>query len=277
MKKARLSVYLDPEMMAQLAELADQKQQPKSLIAEAAIMSFLTPDDADRREAALARRLDLLTRQGERLERDLWVAAETLALFIRFWLTVTTPLPENAQAAAQAKGRERFDSFLQTVGRRLAKGKSVLRELSFDGLSNGIARSENGGKHAIEFQRGPAMKRKISGRLSEEIVERLETAAHRPGASKTTILEAALDRFLDPGAETIDDATLLRRLDGMSRQLEQLEHDLKIVNEAVALHARYHLAITPPLPQSQQRAACALGLEGPWRKPFGRPHKPWDC
>lgn len=105
------------------------------------------------------------------------------------------------------------------------------------------------------------MKRKISVRLSEEIVERLEAAAQRPGANKTTILEAALDRFLDPGAETIDDATLLRRLDGMSRQLEQLEHNLKIVNETVALHARYHLAITPPLPQSQQHAACALGLE----------------
>ena len=105
------------------------------------------------------------------------------------------------------------------------------------------------------------MKRKISVRLSEEIVERLEAAAQRPGASKTTILEAALDRFLDPGAETIDDATLLRRLDGMSRQLEQLEHDLRIVNETVALHARYHLAITPTLSQSQQRAACALGLE----------------
>jgi predicted DNA-binding protein len=105
------------------------------------------------------------------------------------------------------------------------------------------------------------MKRKISVRLSEEIVERLEAAAQRPGANKTTILEAALDRFLDPSAETIDDATLLRRLDAMSRQLEQLEHDLKIVNETVALHARYHLAVTPPLPQSQQRAACALGLE----------------
>ena len=105
------------------------------------------------------------------------------------------------------------------------------------------------------------MKRKISVRLSEEIVERLEAAAQRPGANKTTILEAALDRFLDPGAETIDDATLLRRLDDMSRQLEHIEHDLKIVNETVALHARYHLAITPPLPQSQQRAACALGLE----------------
>ena len=47
------------------------------------------------------------------------------------------------------------------------------------------------------------MKRKISVRLSEEIVGRLEAAAQRPGTNKTTILEAALDRFLDPGAETI--------------------------------------------------------------------------
>src|SRR6516165_876971 len=136
MQKARLSVYLDPDMMAQLAELADRKQQSKSLIAEAAITSFLTPDNADRREAAVTRRLDLLTRQGERLERDLSIAAETLALFIRFWLTATPPLPESAQAAAQAKGRERFESFLQTLGRRLAKGQSVLREVSFEGLSD---------------------------------------------------------------------------------------------------------------------------------------------
>jgi hypothetical protein len=139
MTKARLSVYLDPGMLAQLAELADRKQQSKSVIAEAAITSFLTPDDADRREAAFTRRLDLLARQGERLERDLSIAAETLALFIRFWLTVTPPLPESAQAAAQAKGRERFESFLETLGRRLAKGQSVLREVSLDRLNGGIA------------------------------------------------------------------------------------------------------------------------------------------
>jgi hypothetical protein len=36
---------------------------------------------------------------------------------------------------------------------------------------------------------------------------------------------------------------------------------LRIVNETVALHARYHLTVTPPLPSSQQPAACALGLE----------------
>jgi len=137
MKKVRLSVYLEPEIIRRLTELADRKKQPKSLIAEAAITSFLTPDNADQLEAALTRRLDFLGRQVERLERDLGIAVEALALFIRFWLIVTPSLPESAQAAAQAKGRERYDSFLETLGRRLSKGQSLLREVSIDRIHDG--------------------------------------------------------------------------------------------------------------------------------------------
>jgi predicted DNA-binding protein len=105
------------------------------------------------------------------------------------------------------------------------------------------------------------MKRKITLQLSEQVAERLEAASEQRGTSKAAIVESALERFLNPDAETIDDATLLRRLNWMSRQLEQLERDLRIVNETAALHVRYHLTVTPPLPQSHQRAACMLGLE----------------
>jgi hypothetical protein len=138
MKKLRLSVYLDPEIMARLIDLAGRKDQSRSIIAEAAIMSFLTPN-AGQPEAAFARRLGLLSRQVERLERDLTIAVEALALFIRFWLTITPPLPESAQGAAQAKGHERFESFLEALGRRLAKGQSLLREVSIDRSNDGIA------------------------------------------------------------------------------------------------------------------------------------------
>jgi hypothetical protein len=130
MKKARLSVYLDPELLAQLTVLAGRKEQPKSLIAEAAIASFLTPDDADKREAAFVRRLDLLARHLERLDRDLSIAVEALALFIRFSLTIAPMLPDSP--AAQAKGRERFESFVETLGQRLANGQSLVREVSID-------------------------------------------------------------------------------------------------------------------------------------------------
>jgi hypothetical protein len=55
-----------------------------------------------------------------------------LALFVRFWLTVTPPLPDTAQPAAQAKGRERYEGFVEALGRRLAKGQSLAQEISQD-------------------------------------------------------------------------------------------------------------------------------------------------
>ncbi|MEQ8166659.1 MAG: hypothetical protein RIC93_11360, partial [Alphaproteobacteria bacterium] len=111
---------------------ADRKGLSRSAIVEAAVASFLSPDGSDRMEAAFTRRLDRLTRQVQRLERDVGISAETLALFIRFWLTVTPPLPEDAQSSAQIKGRERFEGFVETLGRRLQKGQSFLREIPED-------------------------------------------------------------------------------------------------------------------------------------------------
>ncbi len=93
-------------------------------------MSFLTADDADRWEAAMTRRSDRLTRSVDRIERDLEFSVEALALYIRAWLTATPPLPDNAQAAAQANGRERYESFIEALGRRLAKGQRLAREVS---------------------------------------------------------------------------------------------------------------------------------------------------
>jgi hypothetical protein len=53
-------------------------------------------------------------------------------MFIRFWLTITPPLSESAQTSARAKGAERFEGFVQALGRRLAKGDRFLNELSRD-------------------------------------------------------------------------------------------------------------------------------------------------
>jgi hypothetical protein len=88
-------------------------------------------------EAALGRRLDRLTRQVERLERHVTISNEALALFVRFWLTVTPPLPDTAQPAAQAKGRERYEGFVEALGRRLAKGQSLAQEISQDVIPKG--------------------------------------------------------------------------------------------------------------------------------------------
>ncbi len=131
-KKQRLSVYLEPGVTRALAEYAARRAQSRSLVAEAAIASFLSPDAAERQEAALTRRLDQLDRRMARLERDLGIAVETLAVFVRFWLTTNPPLPEPAQAAARAKAGERYDAFVAALGRRLAQGPKLWQEISED-------------------------------------------------------------------------------------------------------------------------------------------------
>jgi hypothetical protein len=105
------------------------------------------------------------------------------------------------------------------------------------------------------------MKQKISVQLPEELFARLEAATEQRGTTRTAVVEAALTQFLSNGAEPDDDVVLRRRLEWMSHQLEQLERDLRTVNETVALHARFDLTTTPPIPQPHQRAACLLGQE----------------
>src|SRR5258706_180826 len=62
----RMNVYFPPELLKQIADLADRKNLSRSAIVEAAVASFLSPDGADRREAAFAPRPDRLSRQVQR-------------------------------------------------------------------------------------------------------------------------------------------------------------------------------------------------------------------
>lgn len=80
----------------------------------------------------MSRRLDKLGRQIDGLDVDLAVLGEAVSLFVNIWLASTPPLPESAQAAARAKGAERFERFMQTLGKRLATGDRLLKELSRD-------------------------------------------------------------------------------------------------------------------------------------------------
>jgi hypothetical protein len=116
-----------------------------------------------------------------------------------------------------------------------------------------IHRMRNAGARLI-------MKPRIGVYLSEQMAERLSAAAKRPGASKSALVEAALAQFFGADDDT-NELPVDRRLSLMSRQLEELDRGLRIVNETVALQARFQLAVTPVIPAADQRAACELGSE----------------
>lgn len=127
--KPRLNVHVADELFDKVEIAAKRPGVTKAAVVEAALMGFFSKEFDDQRDGALIRRLDRMTRQYDRLERNLSITTETLALFVRFFLTVTPPLPNTDQDAARALGKERFDYFISQLGRRLAGGKNMIRDV----------------------------------------------------------------------------------------------------------------------------------------------------
>ena len=55
-----------------------------------------------------------------------------IAQFVRFWLTSTPPPPETERAALRRLGGDRYDAFIEALGRRLANGPRVRQEIGED-------------------------------------------------------------------------------------------------------------------------------------------------
>lgn len=82
--------------------------------------------------AGRVKRIDRLDRKIARLERDLGIGVEMIAQFVRFWLTSTPPPPETERAALRRLGGDRYDAFIEALGRRLANGPRVRQEIGED-------------------------------------------------------------------------------------------------------------------------------------------------
>ena len=129
MNKTRLNVYIQRDHGKRLDELATMKNLSRSSVVAAALAAFLSPEGGERREVATAKRLDKLTRQFEKVERDQTILIETMALFVRYYLSVTTPIPDEHQDAARAQGRGRFEQFVDQLARHLQRGGSLVRSV----------------------------------------------------------------------------------------------------------------------------------------------------
>ena len=123
---------LDAELVRLVAERSRQRRVTRTEVVEAALASLLSADHEERLEAALTKRIDKLARGLGRLEWNLDLSNEAFALFVRFWLTSTTPLPDTALPAAQATGRKRWEAFVESLSRRMESGSKLADELSRD-------------------------------------------------------------------------------------------------------------------------------------------------
>lgn len=127
--KPRHHLYLDDALSEQLEALASQPGGSKSAIVADALRAWLVRRAANEIDDLLRVRLDRISAQLHRIERDQRIVLESLGLFIRYQLTVTPPLPESEQAAARAVGQDRFQAFIDQIGRRIAGGRSLAEDV----------------------------------------------------------------------------------------------------------------------------------------------------
>lgn len=77
---------------------------------------------------------ELCVRNGDRC------SCHRISYFVRF-CTSTPPLPDTALTAAQTKGRERYEGYVEALGRRLARGRKLSDEIVRDVTEKEFERS----------------------------------------------------------------------------------------------------------------------------------------
>ena len=123
--KIRHQVMLGTALSERLDLLAHKPGATKSAIMAVALEAWLNRQGMGALEDRFGLRLNRISNQLARIERDGHIVLETLALFIRYQLTVSAPLPEG-DAAARAVGRDRYEAFIKRVGQQLASGKRAI-------------------------------------------------------------------------------------------------------------------------------------------------------
>jgi hypothetical protein len=127
--RQKMTFRIDAHLARQLSERARSRRVSQTEVLEAALASMLTPDQEERVEAVLTKRLDRLSRQLERLEWHVELSNEAFAIFVRFWLTSNAPLPDEAMRAAQATGKKRYQAFVESLAKRMEAGPKLRDEV----------------------------------------------------------------------------------------------------------------------------------------------------
>ena len=128
--RQRHALYLSQAMAQRLQVMAETHRLAKSEILERALQRYLANESGDPRVDLQALQQGSNTRSLRRLERDLAIATELIATFVRYFLTITPPLPGSEHAAARALGQLRFEQVIEDVARRLRTDRSLIARVA---------------------------------------------------------------------------------------------------------------------------------------------------
>lgn len=123
--KIRHQLFLDSVISRRLEALAEKPGMNKSAVLADAVKAWLDRRGTNELDDRFGQRLNRISAQLNRIERDQKIVLESLALFVRLTLMRDAHLPE-PDAVARAKARDRFEQFVAQLGRQLSQGDQSL-------------------------------------------------------------------------------------------------------------------------------------------------------
>jgi predicted transcriptional regulator len=122
----RHALYLSQAMTLRLQATAETHRVSKSAILEQALQQYLAGQSGTQSKDMQSLQNEATSRSLRRLERDLAISTELTATFVRYFLTITPPLPSTEHAAARTLGQLRFEQVIEDIARRLRTDRSLM-------------------------------------------------------------------------------------------------------------------------------------------------------
>lgn len=121
--KQKIHPYLSFDLHKEFKTYCKAKGLTESSVVEAAIKEYL---DDSKDITLLYRRLDRMNRGLGRVERDLNITSEFLAVFVQIWFAYTPQLPDSEKESAQRLSMKRYKKLLEHVVNAIGNGKRFI-------------------------------------------------------------------------------------------------------------------------------------------------------
>jgi len=122
--KRRHEFYLDEDVSEQLASLARKPGGSKTAIMTTALRAYFDRRGTNELDDQFRARLDKLSLQSARIERDQQIVAESLALLAHFQFLHTPPVFNDDREARLAAGK-----FTAAVSQRISAGRTLIGDV----------------------------------------------------------------------------------------------------------------------------------------------------
>jgi hypothetical protein len=128
--KTKIGIYLAEDVARHFKVATRRLGLTKSDLVNEALRTYFDPPAPakDRGEEAL-NLVKGLAKRIRRMQREAEVSAEMLALFVRYYLTITPPLHESERQSAKALGRKRYAIFIRQIANRITSDKGMLADV----------------------------------------------------------------------------------------------------------------------------------------------------